>query len=161
MWHWGDVLQPRELKALHLVYVPQAAVGWWSVHWFKPRLEGPIWKPRCNNRLSSSFHPIGSAVTPPQLVLFHTAGTPDRRFSRTLLYSVVVSVWPRHPFASGGTAWGSGLRQKRFSRWLRCKRSLRPYTLCRCRKPRLAGGPSTGSDLASRATYGNRIVTTA
>ena len=56
-------------------------------------------------------------LTPPQLVVFHTAGTPDRWFSRALLYSVVVSVWPRHPFASGSTAWEGGLGQNFFSMW--------------------------------------------
>ena len=81
--NWGAALQPMELKALHCVSVPQAAVGWWSIHWFRPRLEGPIWKPQCDDRLSSNFHHIGSAVCH-----FDTAaarGIPHCGYSRSLV----------------------------------------------------------------------------
>ena len=67
--------------------------------------------------------------TSPQLVVFHTAGTPDRWFSGALLYSVVVSVWPRHPFASGQYffstwSWGALCCSLRclWPSWWRCRK---------------------------------------
>ena len=148
--------------------MPQAAVGWWSFHWFRPRLEGPIWKPQCDGRLSSSFRHLGSAVC-----LSDTAaarGIPHCGCSRSMVQqgSVVLgrceclasAPFYKRLYCLGG--WVVACFFHVVIGVLRCSlRCLRPYTLCRCRKPRLAGGPSTGSDLASRAPYGNRSVMTA
>ena len=51
--------------------------------WFRPCLEGPTWKPQCDDRLSSSPHHIGSAVCH-----FDTAaarGIPHCGYSRSMV----------------------------------------------------------------------------